>query len=91
MLEKVKNAIRANGSASDDEIEGLIAAALAEIQTATGSAPDQSDPLVVQAVKNYAKAYYGYDDPTTAERFRAAFESIKTQLAVVGGGDGDED
>ena len=91
MLEKVKNAIRANGSASDDEIEGLIAAALAEIQTATGSAPDQSDPMVVQAVICYAKSYYGYDDPTTAERFRAAFESIKTQLAVVGGGDGDED
>ena len=91
MLEKVKAALRANGSASDDEIEGLIAAALAEIQTATGSAPDQSDPMVVQAVICYAKAYYGYDDPTTAERFRLAFESIRTQLAVVGGGDGDED
>ena len=87
MLEKVKNAVRANGSASDDEIEGLIAAALAEIQTATGSAPDQSDPLVIQAVVCYAKAYYGYDDPTTADRFRLAFDSIKTQLAVVGGGD----
>lgn len=91
MLEKIKNAVRANGSASDTEIEGLIAAALAEIQTATGSAPDQSDPMVVQAVICYAKAYYGYDDPTTAERFRLAFESIRTQLAVVGGGDGDED
>lgn len=91
MLEKVRNALRANGSASDTEIEGLIAAALAEIQTATGSAPDQSDPMVVQAVICYAKAYYGYDDPTTAERFRLAFESIRTQLAVVGGGDGDED
>ena len=87
MLEKVKNAVRANGSASDAEIEGLIAAALAEIQTAIGSAPDQSDPLVVQAVTCYAKAYYGYDDPATADRFRVAFESIKTQLAVVGGGD----
>lgn len=87
MLEKIKNAVRANGSASDAEIEGLIAAALAEIQTATGSAPDQSNPLVVQAVICYAKAYYGYDDPTTAERFRLAFESIRTQLAVVGGGD----
>lgn len=87
MLEKVKAALRANGSVSDAEIEGLIAAALAEIQTATGSAPDQSDPLVVQAVVCYCKAYYGYDDPTTADRFRLAFESIKSQLAVVGGGD----
>lgn len=88
MLEKIKNAVRANGSDSDAEIEGLIAAALAEIQTATGSAPDQSNPLVVQAVICYAKAYYGYDDPTTAERFRLAFDSLKAQLAVVGGGDG---
>lgn len=88
MLEKIKNAVRANGSASEDEIEGLIAAALAEIQTATGSAPNQSDPLVVQAVVCYCKAYYGYDDPTTADRFRLAFDSLKAQLAVVGGGDG---
>lgn len=82
MLERVRTALRVNGSAFDGEIEGLIAAAMADLQVATGTSPDDSDPLVVQAVICYAKSMWGYDDPAIADRFAASYASIKAQLSV---------
>ena len=82
MLERVKVALRANGSAFDSEIEGLIAAAMADLQVATGTSPDDSDPLTAQAVICYCKSLWGYDDPAIADRFAASYQSIKAQLSV---------
>lgn len=84
MLEKVKTALRANGTAFDVEIEDLIAAARADLMGA-GVTVDDSDPLHVQAIVCFCKARYGYEDPAIADRYWNSYEQHKIHLALVAG------
>lgn len=84
LLDKVKTALRANGTAFDDEISDLISAAKYDLMGA-GVKVDDTDPLHVQAITCFCKARYGYEDPQQADRFWTAYEAHKTHLAVVAG------
>ena len=65
MLEKVKLALRIKTTAFDEEIQGLIVAALADLGVG-GVITVEDDPLVTRAVITYCKLNFG--EPSDPER-----------------------
>ena len=97
MLDRVKNALRVKSDAFDDEIEGLIAAALADLRlvgivftsppegdSAETGDPVICDPLILRAVILYAKTHYGFISDKDRDQFRAAYEQLKCSLSLAG-------
>ena len=85
MLEFIKNSLRVSGSDFDDEIMSLINAAREDLKTsgiASTTISDTSNSLVKNAIMNYCKAEFGFDNPDS-EKFRNAYESLKAKLALV--------
>lgn len=90
MLEKVKAALRIKSSVFDEEVGGVIAAALADLKRvgvavpewpATGeSDPPAVDPLIMRAVILYAKGNFGYSDES--EKYQQAYENLKCGLSL---------
>ena len=86
ILDDIKQALRiSTGITAFDagELNDLINAALADLGLA-GVASDKAvttDYMVKQAVKEYCKAMFGFDNPEAA-RFMQNYESIKTRLAM---------
>ena len=62
MLEKIKLALRIKNNATDDDIQDTIDAALFDLRVSGVVNLDESDPLIIQAVKLYCKANYGLDN-----------------------------
>lgn len=77
-VELVKTALRIKTDAFDDEIKGLIDAAVCDI-TRVGVDPDMSNALVMRAITVYCKAHFGYDNPE-AGRFEEAYNRIIVDL-----------
>jgi len=85
MLEFIKNSLRVSGSDFDDEIMSLINAAREDLKTsgiASTVISDTSNSLVKNAIMNYCKSEFGFDNPDS-EKFRNAYESLKAKLALV--------
>ncbi len=89
MIQKVKTALRISGTAFDDEVADLIAAAKADLMGA-GVVVDDSDPLHQQAIVCFCKSRYGYEDPQQADRFWKSYEAHKIHLAIVAGVSGNK-
>jgi hypothetical protein len=83
LLEQCKIALRLSHSELDTEVQELIDAAKLELQLVGVINFKDTDPLIVQAIKTYCKAHFGYSNPE-AERFKEAFESLKNHLSLVG-------
>jgi hypothetical protein len=83
LLEQCKLALRITHSELDTEVQELIDAAKMELQLVGVINYEDTDALIVQAVKTYCKAHFGYSNPE-AERFKEAFESLKNHLSLVG-------
>lgn len=81
LITKVKHALRVSTTDVDinAEVADIVDEALEELNRSVESI-DQSDPLILQAVKSYAKAHYGYDED--AEKWRTRFEQIKSKLGT---------
>jgi len=82
MLEKIKNALRIDGSEHDDELNDLINTAKADL-ILSGVHKDKvkdTDPLIIRAIIVYCKAHFGYDD--MSEKFNNAYMSIKQHLTL---------
>ena len=86
MLNKVKLALRRTSTAFDDEIKGLITAAVQDLrnvgitklpETVDFKVDTFGDPLVDRAVLLYCKAEFGYLDVNEAKRFRDAYDYLK--------------
>ena len=94
MLDKVKAALRVKTSAFDDEITGLIAAAVADLRLvginfpdvdetpAEGEEPTAGDPLVTRAIILYAKANFGFFDDN--EKYRQVYDYLRCALSLAG-------
>lgn len=65
---------------SDEELTGLIHAALADLSRQGAVLIDPNDALIKMAVKMYCRAHYGYDDNT--ERFESAYEALSAGIAL---------
>lgn len=86
MLELVKKALRISNPAFDDEIEGMIAAARADLVLAgvnVAIASLDTDALINRAIIIYCKAEFGYDNPD-ADRFRKSYDAMKMSLTLAG-------
>lgn len=83
MLEKVKLALRITTAVFDSEIEGLIAAALADLGIAGVIVLDETDPLIIRAVITYCRANFGA--PDEYERLKASYDEQKSQLQTATG------
>lgn len=85
LLADVRLALRITSTAFDSEIEGVIAAAKADliisgVATAAVNAADP-DPLVKSAIIVYAKAQFGLDN-ADSEKYMQSFLSLETALAL---------
>jgi uncharacterized phage protein (predicted DNA packaging) len=86
MLDDVKVALRIAHSATDTEINDLIAAARQDLilsGVVASKANSNTDALVKRAINTYVKAHYGIDNPDH-ERLVMAFEKLKTHLTLSG-------
>ena len=85
LLDDVKLALRISSSAFDPEIDGLIAAARADLKL-SGVDPqkadaDDPDALIKRAIIIYCKAHFGLDNPE-AERLQDAYDMLKAHLTL---------
>jgi hypothetical protein len=83
MLEAVKKALAITVNAYDDEIDDLIAAALADLGLAGVDSSLVESPLIIQAVKTYCRAHF--KSPSDYDRLKAAYDEQKAQLATATG------
>lgn len=80
VLDVMKLSLRIKSDAYDIEVQDLIDACLIDLNIAGVDTVDPDDALTMQAIKIYCKANFGYDEQ--ADRFRAAYESLKTVMAL---------
>lgn len=83
LLSEVKKAIRLSNSALDSEIQELIDSAKRDMQISGVQQIDETDTLIIRAIKLYAKANFGLDN-TESEKFQQRYESLKVHLALCG-------
>lgn len=84
MLEKVKTALRVNGTAFDGEVADLVEAAKYDLMGA-GVVVDDADPLHIQAIICFCKSRFGYEDQNMIDRYWQAYEAHKIHLAIRAG------
>lgn len=85
MLDKVKTALRISTTAFDDEINDLIAAALADLGIAGIVNTDITDPLIIRAVIVYCKANFGQTEDGWYDRLMKSYDQQKGQLQMATG------
>ena len=87
MLARIKKALRIVTNAFDDELTGIIASCIQDLNLAgiVGETvvPTSTDELVIQAVIAYAKWRFG--EPDNPDKARELYEIQKAQLAVATG------
>ena len=79
-LSDIRLRVRSSVDKLDGEIKDLILAARADLVRG-GVLPDETDPLVKQAISTYVKAEFGLDNDD-ADKYRASFRSQKIALSM---------
>ncbi len=82
-LAAVKLALRVTTNAFDDEINGLINAALLDMGLAGITNDSLSDALVLRAVVTYCRLNFG--QPDDYERLKASYDEQKAQMGMATG------
>ena len=87
MLAKVKLALRITTDAFDDELTGLIRAALMDLGlvgiTQLLLTVGTSDELIITAVITYVKLHFG--EPSDPDRLKKSYDEQKAQLITATG------
>lgn len=87
MLSEVKSALRVDSNDHDNEILGLINAAVADLILSgvdTIKAELMADPLVKIAVILYCRVHFDYDDKA-ADRLLQSYTMLKSHLTMAAG------
>lgn len=84
LLEKVKLSLRRSHDKLDDDLQDQIAAALADLEVCGVIYADETDPLIINAVKLYCKAENA-DDPNKGAEFMRRYEALKACLMMAEG------
>lgn len=82
LVDRVKKSLRVSSASFDEEIESLINAASLELKRC-GVFYVEPDDLVVQAITQYCKSRFGYDNKE-AERFEQNFYKMAMSLSLSG-------
>ena len=82
-LAAVKLALRVKTDAFDNEISGLIDAALLDMGIAGVSNDNTADALILRAVVTYCRLNFG--QPDDYDRLKASYDEQKAQLGMATG------
>ena len=83
LLEELKTALRIGSSRFDEsELIPLINACKVDMKISGVEIIEETDALVRQAIKLYAKAYFGYYDDS--EKYKKAYEGLRDAMALSG-------
>lgn len=82
-LAAVKMALRVSTTAFDNEISGLIDAALLDMGLAGVTNDDDTDALILRAVVTYCRLNFG--QPDDYNRLKASYDEQKAQLGMATG------
>lgn len=80
LLEKVKTSLRVTTDAFDDEISGLISAAIIDLNIAGVDNTETIDPALTEAIKTYCRVHFG--SPDDYDRLKASYDEQKAQLSM---------
>ncbi len=83
MLEKVRLALRITSTAYDEDLNGLIDAALADLGLAGVLSDQVTSPLIQRAVITYCRCHFG--SPADYDRLKASYDEQKAQLMTATG------
>ena len=81
LLNKVRYALRVDGTDLDEDINDNIDACKADLKLSGVVKIKDDDPLIIQAIKTYARAYFDVDNPDH-DKYVASYESLKMHLAL---------
>lgn len=82
MLAAVKENLRISGTALDDDLQGDIDAALADLERVGIDVTDQSQPLIIKAVKLYCR--WQQDYMGKGEQYCKAYTGLMQALSLAG-------
>lgn len=83
-LTKIKKAIRISHNALDDDITSDIEGCLADLKAARIIDPQDTDPLIFNAIKLWCKSLYT-DDTAKAAEYLRRYESLRGSLQMAEG------
>lgn len=83
LLDEVKAALRITSTATElnTEVQNLIDAAKADLDSVGIDTTDETDPDIKHAIVTFVKANYGYNNPE-APRFSESYIMLKTRLSL---------
>lgn len=84
MLENVKLALRIKHNALDDDIQATIDACLADLEVCGVVHAPTGDPLILNAIKLYCRAFYT-DDTAKGAEYLKRYEALKACLMMAEG------
>lgn len=84
LLPKIKTALRVSHTALDEDIQADIDACLADLELCGIATPDETDPLIYNAVKLYCKSTYT-DDPAKGAEYLRRYNDLKACLMMAEG------
>lgn len=82
LFNKVKKALRITNNALDEEIEDIIGTCKKDLQISGVEIIDETDELIVQACKTYARAEFDYAGK--GDRYKECYSLLKQHLALCG-------
>ena len=82
MLTKIKDSMRIKHSAADTDLNDVISAGKADLKRVGVKKINEDDPLIIQAMKLYAK--WQFDFELEAERYRLSYEKLRDSLSLCG-------
>ena len=83
-LLKIKNGIRISHDRLDDDVMGDIDACLADLAVHGIIDPQETDPLIFNAIKLWCRSLYT-DDPAKAESWMQRYVSMRDSLNMAEG------
>ena len=83
LTDKMRNAVRISSKAEPitEEINDCIEACKRDLQQVGIVNLDERDALIIQAIKLYCKAEFGYGEK--AQQFRQSYDSLKVALSLM--------
>jgi hypothetical protein len=82
LFNKVKKALRITNNALDEEIKDTISACKKDLQISGVEIVDETDELIVQACKTYARSEFDYAGK--GDRYKECYSLLKQHLALCG-------
>lgn len=83
-LSKIKAAIRRTHDRLDEDLQADIDACLIDLAVCGINTPDETDPLIFNAIKLWCRAY-NTDDPVRSAEYMRRYENLKACLMMAEG------